>query len=205
MINKSTLFIVNDIASSLEQITATLPKHSIRVIRNEEEGKNEFLIAHAHKAIKEAYIAANETKYIILCGDSFGIASQNALLKVLEEPPKNIIFIIITVSKSSILPTITSRVEVKYQKTKKQLNEFELNLQKLELKDVYAYLKQNQRITKHEAKEVVESILYSVNKYKISLSEKELNSFGTAMKLLELNSRPISVLTTLLLNLMQKR
>ncbi len=205
MINKSTLFIVNDIITSLEQVTATLPKHSIRIIQDEEENKNEFLIAHAHKAIKEAYIATNETKYIILCGDSFGIASQNALLKILEEPPKNIIFLIITNSKNSILPTIISRVEVKYQKTKKQLKEFELNLQRLELKDVYKYLKENQRITKHEAKEVVESILYSINKYKITVSEKELNSLGTAMKLLELNSRPISILTTVLLNLMPKR
>jgi DNA polymerase-3 subunit delta' len=205
MINKSTLFIVNDSESSLEQISSTLPRHSVRVIKNEEEGKNEFLIAHAHKAIKEAYIATNETKYILLCGDSFGIPAQNALLKILEEPPKNIIFLIITTSKSGILPTILSRVEVKYQKTKKQPHEFELNLQKLELKDIYSYLKEHQRMSKHEAKETVESILYSVHKAKIQLTSKELNSFSTAMKLLELNSRPISVLTTLLLNLMQKR
>lgn len=205
MINKSTLFIVNNIENSLEQITATLPQHSIRVIRNEEEGKNEFLIAHAHKAIKEAYIATSETKYIVLCGDSFGIPAQNALLKVLEEPPRNIIFLIITISKSAILPTILSRVEVKYQKTKKQLNEFELNLQRLELKDVYAYLKEHQRISKNEAKEVVESILFSIHKYRIPVTKKELDSLTTAMKLLELNSRPISVLTTVLLNLMQKR
>jgi len=205
MINKSTLFIVNEIANSLEQITATLPKHSIRIIQNEEENKNEFLIAHAHKAIKEAYIATSETKYIILSGDSFGIPAQNALLKVLEEPPRNIIFIIITISKNSILPTILSRVEVKYQKTKKQLHEFELNLQKLELKDVYTYLKEHQRISKAEAKEVVESIMYSINKHRLPVTKKELDSLTIAMKLLELNSRPISVLTTVLLNLMQKR
>lgn len=205
MINKSTLFIVNDIEHALEQITTTLPRHSVRIIQNEEEGKTEFLLKESKRAIKEAYIANNETKYIFLCGDNFRVEAQNSLLKVLEEPPRNIIFVIITNSKSSILPTIISRVEVKYQKTKKQLQEFELNLQRLELKEVYAYLKEHQRISKAEAKEVVESILYSVNKYKIKLSEKELNSFSTAMKLLELNSRPIAVITTILLNLMQKR
>ena len=205
MITTSTLYIVNDIDASLTQITSTLPKHSIRVIRNEEEGKNEFQLLQAQKAIKEAYIADNETKYICLCGDSFRIEAQNSLLKVLEEPPKNIVFIIITISKNAILPTILSRVQVKYNKSKKIVEEFALNVQKLELKDIYKYLKENQRISKSEAKNVVESILYSINKKNVKLTQKELHSFSTAMKLLELNSRPLNVLTTLLLNIMVKR
>jgi len=205
MIRTSTLFIVNDIETSLEKISATLPKHSVRIIKNEEEGKNEFQLLQAQKAIKEAYIADNETKYIFLCGDSFRIEAQNSLLKVLEEPPKNIIFIIITLSKNAILPTILSRVQMKYNKTQKVVEEFTLNVQKLELKDIYGYLKEHQRISKQEAKTVVESILYSMNKNNIKLSQKELHSFSSAMKLLELNSRPINVLTTLLLNIMVKR
>jgi len=198
MINTSTLFIVNDIDKSLYEITATLPQHSVRIIRNEEEGKNEFQLLQAQKAIKEAYIADNETKYICLCGDNFRVEAQNSLLKVLEEPPKNIVFIIITLSKNSILPTILSRIQVKYTKTKKVVEEFCLNVQRLELKDIYKYLKENQRINKHDAKNVVESILFSINKYNIKLTQKELHSFSTAMKLLELNSRPLNVLTTLL-------
>jgi len=205
MINKSTLFIVNNIDATLEELSSKLPIHSARVIRNEEEGKNEFLIAEAKRALKEAYVATSDTKYIILCGDSFRVEAQNSLLKVLEEPPRNIIFILVTISKSSILPTILSRVEVKYQKTKKIVNDFALNLSKLELKDLYKYLKENQRISKSDAKEVVESIMYSVNKNNIRLNEKELHSFSSAMKLLELNSRPINVITTLLLNILSKQ
>lgn len=205
MIQTSTLFIVNDIEKSLEEISSTLPKHSIRIIKNEEEGKTEFQLLQAQKAIKEAYIADNETKYIFLCGDSFRIEAQNSLLKVLEEPPKNIIFIIITLSKNAILPTILSRVQMKYNKTQKVVEEFALNVQKLELKDIYGYLKEHQRISKQDAKIVVESILYSMNKNNVKLSQKELHSFSTAMKLLELNSRPLNVLTTLLLNIMVKR
>lgn len=205
MIRTSTLFIVNDIEKSFNEISSTLPKHSIRLIKNEEEGKNEFQLLQAQKAIKEAYIADNETKYIFLCGDSFRVEAQNSLLKVLEEPPKNIIFVIITISKNSILPTILSRVQMKYNKTKKIVEEFALNIQKLDLKDIYNYLKANQRISKNEAKSVVESIMFSINKNNIKLTQKELHSFGTAMKLLELNSRPLNVLTTLLLNIMVKR
>ena len=202
---KSTLFIVNNVENSLNEIVQTLPKHSVRVIQNEEDGKNEFLLLQAQKAIKESYIASSETKYILLCGDSFRVEAQNSILKILEEPPKNIIFLIITISKNAILPTVLSRVQVKYQKTKRSIPEFKLNLQKLELKEVYEFLKQNQRISKSESKDVVESILYSINKNKIKLNQKELHSFSTAMKLLELNSRPINVLTTLLLNMMNKR
>jgi len=205
MILTSTLYIVNDIDISLKEITSTLPLHSVRIIRNEEEGKNEFQLLQAQKAIKEAYIADNETKYIFLCGDNFRIEAQNSLLKVLEEPPKNIIFIIITLSKNSILPTILSRVQVKYIKTKKTIEEFVLNVKKLELKDIYSYLKENQRISKNDAKNIVESILLSIHKNNIQLTQKELESFSTAMKLLELNSRPLNVLTTLLLNIMVKK
>ena len=205
MIRTSTLFIVNDIETSLNEIISTLPKHSVRIIKNEEEGKNEFLLFHAQKAIKESYIADNETKYICLCGDSFRVEAQNSLLKVLEEPPRNIIFIIITISKNSILPTILSRVQVTYKRTKKTIQEFSLNIQKLELKDIYKYLKENQKISKGEAKSAVESILYSIHKRNMKLTQKELNSFSIAMKLLELNSRPLNVLTTLLLNIMVKR
>jgi len=205
MILTSTLYIVNDIDISLKEITSTLPLHSVRIIRNEEEGKNEFQLLQAQKAIKEAYIADNETKYIFLCGDNFRIEAQNSLLKVLEEPPKNIIFIIITLSKNSILPTILSRVQVKYIKTKKTIEEFALNVKKLELKDIYSYIKENQRISKNDAKNIVESILLSIHKNNIQLTQKELESFSTAMKLLELNSRPLNVLTTLLLNIMVKK
>jgi len=205
MILTSTLCIVNDIEISLKEITSTLPLHSVRIIRNEEEGKNEFQLLQAQKAIKEAYIADNETKYIFLCGDNFRVEAQNSLLKVLEEPPKNIIFIIITLSKNSILPTILSRVQVKYIKTKKTIEDFTLDVTRLELKDIYSYLKENQRISKSDAKNIVESILYSINKNNIQLTQKELESFSTAMKLLELNSRPLNVLTTLLLNIMVKK
>lgn len=205
MVTKSTLFIVNDIEQHIQALSKTLPLHSVRIIQNEEEGKSEFLLPHAQKAIKEAYISTNETKYIFLCADSFRVEAQNSLLKALEEPPTNIVFIIITTSKNSILPTILSRLQVKYLKTKKNITATTLDIKKLELKDVYEFLKQNQRISKPQAKELIESILYKIHKENIKLSSKELESFSRAMKLLELNSRPIIVISTLLLNILIKK
>ena len=157
MITSSTILIVSNINNTLEQLVPTLPKHNTRIIRNIEEGKNEFLITHAQKAIKEAYLATSDIKYILLCGSTLRIEAQNSLLKVLEEPPKNIVFIIITQSKSAILPTIFSRVPHKIMKEKKEIQEASLDLQKLDLKHIYEFLKANQRISKNDGKELIES------------------------------------------------
>ena len=198
-IDNSCILIVNDIESSLNQLLKNYSSHSIRVIKNEE--KDEFLLIQATQAIKEAYIASNEKKYIFLCGTIFRKEAQNSLLKVLEEPPRNIVFIIITNSKSSILPTIYSRIPYKYLKTSVLRNELLLDLNKLDLKDIYNFLKENQKISKNDAKEIVELILLKVNELNLELSKKELELFSKAIKLLDLNSRPLNVLTTLLLSL----
>jgi len=50
-------------------------------------------------------------KVIIIEGaDRMGEASKNALLKIIEEPPPHVYFILITTRKNKIIPTILSRV-----------------------------------------------------------------------------------------------
>ena len=202
-IDHSCILIVNDIESTLCELIPKYPLHSTRIIKNEE--KDEFQIAQATQAIKEAYIASNEIKYIFLCGSTFRKEAQNSLLKVLEEPPRNVVFVIITNSKTSMLPTIYSRIPYKYLKKSVLKNESSLNINKLDLKDIYNFLKENQKISKNEAKDIVESILLKVNSQQIKLSAKELDFFSKSIKLLELNSRPINVLTTLLLFLANQK
>ena len=202
-IDYSTILIVNDIETTLSELLPNYPAHSTRIIKNEE--KEEFLLLQATQAIKEAYIATSEKKYIFLCGTTFRKEAQNSLLKILEEPPKNVVFIIITNSKSSLLPTIYSRLAYKYLKKSILKKESILDLNKLDLKDIYNFLKENQKISKNEAKEIVESILIKVNKQKIRLSHKELDFFSKSIKLLELNSRPINILTTLLLSIANQK
>ena len=202
-IDYSTILIVNDIEATLAELLPNYPIHSTRIIKNEE--KEEFLLVQATQAIKEAYIATSEKKYIFLCGSTFRKEAQNSLLKILEEPPKNVVFIIITNSKSSLLPTIYSRLPYKYLKKSVLKNESILDINKLDLKDIYNFLKDNQKISKQEAKDIVESILIKVNNQRIKLSHKELDFFSKSIKLLELNSRPINVLTTLLLSMANQK
>ncbi|MEA3316309.1 MAG: DNA polymerase III subunit delta' [Campylobacterota bacterium] len=204
MYKYSTLFIVNNIDNCIKEITSKLPLNSFRVIKNEENGKNDFLLSQSHKAIKESYIASSEPKYIILAGNFFRVEAQSALLKSLEEPPLNIIFILITTSKSSILPTILSRVQIRYNRIKEDNIKLELPINNLSLKDSYNFIKKNQRVSKDESKKIIKAILYDINRYNIQLTQKELKLFSNSMKLLELNSKPINVLTTILLSIILK-
>ncbi|PZP12843.1 MAG: DNA polymerase III subunit delta' [Aliarcobacter butzleri] len=202
-IENSSILIVNNIEETLNLMLPKYPLHSVRVIKNEE--KEEFLIAQANETIKEAFIATSEKKYLFLCGSTFRKEAQNALLKILEEPPRNIVFILITNSKTSLLPTIYSRLPYKYLKKSEQKIESSLDLNRLDLKDIYTFLQENQKISKQEAKDIVESLLLKANNQKIKLSQKKLDFFSKAIKLLELNSKPINVLTTLLLHLSNQK
>ncbi|EKI0786693.1 DNA polymerase III subunit delta', partial [Campylobacter jejuni] len=62
--------------------------------------QNEFLLDDARAVEKESYIAETEEKIIVLMADSYRIEAQNFLLKLLEEPPKNIKFLIVVPSKN---------------------------------------------------------------------------------------------------------
>ncbi|WP_258237395.1 DNA polymerase III subunit delta' [Arcobacter sp. AHV-9/2010] len=201
-LQRSSILVVNNIDSALEKILPFYPSHFTRVIKNSE--KNEFQIVDAQNAIKEAYIATNETKYIFLCGATFRSEAQNALLKVLEEPPLNIVFIILVESKSSILPTIHSRLLYKNLKQSVLEEDIDLDLKYLDLKTLYNFIKENQRVSKDEAIKLVGKLVLKINRDKISLNEEELESFSKAITLLNLNSRPAPILAYLLLTILEK-
>lgn len=62
---------------------------------------------------EKAHLAPNEGErkiFILENIGAFNVQSQNALLKILEEPPKNVFFILTATSKNTVLPTVLSRV-----------------------------------------------------------------------------------------------
>ena len=64
------------------------------------------------QARSDVFIRPNEGRkkvYLIPRGQDLGAASQNALLKILEEPPDYAVFLILTTSAEKLLPTIRSR------------------------------------------------------------------------------------------------
>lgn len=77
-----------------------------------EDGKKNIAVAQIRQLKTDAYIKphmAHSKVFIIDYADTLNEQSQNALLKVLEEPPGNTVFILIAESKASLLDTIISR------------------------------------------------------------------------------------------------
>ncbi len=63
--------------------------------------------------VDEAYLATNEADFkvfILEDADEYNVQSHNALLKVIEEPPSHVRFILTASSSGAILPTVRSRV-----------------------------------------------------------------------------------------------
>ena len=166
--------------------------------------KDDFLIDDARHAIREAYIAEAKVKTIVLAGKTFNEASQNALLKVLEEPPRNIDFILIAESKSSLLPTVRSRLPLVSKGKKKVPLALELSLKKLELSSLFDFVKEHERTPKHEAKELIEALYNKAMQEEIMLNSAQLKSFETAYKLIGLNARLNSVLSMLLMKFIRR-
>ena len=66
---------------------------------------------------EDVFVLPNESDYkIYLFPQDLGVEGQNALLKILEEPPKYGIFLLLTDNPEKILPTVRSRcTELKMQ------------------------------------------------------------------------------------------
>lgn len=63
--------------------------------------------------VSEAYLATNEADFkvfILEDADEYNPPSQNALLKIIEEPPRGVRFVLTASSQGAILPTVRSRV-----------------------------------------------------------------------------------------------
>lgn len=73
---------------------------------------NSFHVDTVRNIIIDAYVQPNEADYkiyILANAHCMNQNAQNALLKILEEPPKYVVFILTTNSKSALLSTVLSR------------------------------------------------------------------------------------------------
>jgi len=159
-----------------------------------------FKIEHAKAVTAEAYISEIETKYIVMAALEFTAVAQNALLKLLEEPPRHIEFIIITPTKSNLLPTVRSRLPIlKVQHSHSDVV-VSISLARLDYAEVFTFLKEHARVSKNDAKALVEALFHRATvEEKLILSQKQLENFDMAYRLLDLNARPQTVLSMLLM------
>lgn len=78
-------------------------------------GAKGIKVDHVRDIISKAYIIPNEAEvkvFVILGADTMSEAAQNALLKIIEEPPQFTRFILVCGAASQMLPTVLSRCAV---------------------------------------------------------------------------------------------
>ncbi len=168
--------------------------------------KVSFTIADAKVVIEKAYMASDEITIIILVAPKFSTDVQNKLLKILEEPPKNKEFILLTESKSAILPTIKSRLPVIVLSEEKEEEVLGLELGQLSLFTVYEFIQTHKRTDAKAMKHLVERISKeAIRSQGYDLDEKTLALFSNAFIALDVGSPPQFVLNTLLLKLLARK
>jgi DNA polymerase-3 subunit delta' len=165
-----------------------------------------FLVEDAKLAIEKAYMASEETTIIILAAKTFSPIVQHKLLKVIEEPPKNKEFILLTPSKSTILDTIKSRLPVSVLSEEKEVESLGLEMAQLSLAAIYEFIQAHKRTDAKSMKQLVERISKeAIKSGSYNLDEKTLTLFSNAFLALDVGSPPQFVLTTLLLKLLARK
>ena len=76
------------------------------------ETPNSFKVETVREIRSDAYVVANEAPrkvYILENAHNMSAQAQNALLKILEEPPEAVCFMLLTPDRNAFLPTVLSR------------------------------------------------------------------------------------------------
>ncbi len=199
----SQIIISGDFASVIEELRdlASDGERFETIIK-----EDRFLLEDAALAIEKAYLASAEKIVIVMAAKVFPTITQNKLLKIIEEPPPNKEFIIINPSKSSILPTIRSRLPVVTRDDRTEYERPELDLDDLDIRSVYDFVQKNIRVDAGKAKEDLEYIVTeAIRSGQYDLDEKSLDMFQNSMKALNVGSPPSFVLTGVLLKLLARK
>lgn len=114
-----------------------------------EDKKKTLSVDIIRKMSEDAYLLSNEAAekiYIIAKGEAMQDYAQNALLKILEEPPRNVYFIILCTTKAVLLPTVLSRTAVFEVTEKSSTDENDFSQESIEIVDsiLRALVKKNE-------------------------------------------------------------
>jgi DNA polymerase-3 subunit delta' len=202
-----TEFIVEIISSNMKEKLD--PKDGMQApvgVQRIATEKESIRLVDAQTAIEKAYMSSVETTVIVLAAKSFTKEVQNKLLKVIEEPPEHKVFILITASKSSILPTIKSRIPIVILNEERIEENLGLDLKQLSLDTVYKFIQSHKRTDAKTMKRIVERISNeAINSQSYDLDEKTLSLFSSAYIALDVGSPASFVLNTLLLKLLARK
>ncbi|TQR60601.1 DNA polymerase III subunit delta' [Campylobacter troglodytis] len=198
----SKILITGDFESIKEQMIKDFGKNNLRFIP-----KNpavDFLMDDARAVGKESYIAEQSEKIIIIMANAFRVEAQNFLLKLFEEPPKNVKFLIVCPSKNLLLPTVRSRFICEILNKKKTRSPLAIDLVGLDYKKMLEFLQENETLDKITLQEMIANFALQSSKTH-ALNERDLEFFYKAYELARLNGKASVILATLLLNLYESK
>ncbi|MDR0664720.1 MAG: hypothetical protein LBF86_04265 [Helicobacteraceae bacterium] len=171
-----------------------------------EAQKEEFSVAEARELIGAAYISSDREKFLIACAIGYNASAQNALLKLLEEPPRNITIYLLATQKSVFLPTVRSRLPLYAIAAPKAPSERLIDFAKLDLRAVYEFIKDNGRLERDRAKRFIEAAFNRFAALKVKrapLRKRTLKAFERGFKMTALNSNAINAILPILLLLLE--
>lgn len=138
---QSLLIVSKDKKNSLKHAMSVCLKNKIENIDINTESFEKIIgiedIRNMQKRLFLKPIKSDVKSVIIDASLGLTVEAQNALLKVLEEPPANTIIIVIAISKDFLLPTILSRCKIiALKETLTQLSDKEISLYQNALDDL---------------------------------------------------------------------
>ncbi|MDR2638853.1 MAG: hypothetical protein LBC09_03330 [Helicobacteraceae bacterium] len=175
-----------------------------RVVFNAQ--KEEFSIAEARELIAEAYISADREKFLIASAIGYNASAQNALLKLLEEPPRNITIYLLAAKKSVFLPTVRSRLPIYAINAPKAPSENLIDFKRLDLAAIYEFAKASGKLERDRAKRLVqEAFEYcaTLKPAKPLLKKRALEAIERGYKMIALNSTAINAILPILLLILE--
>ncbi len=114
-------------------------------IMNPDNQQAGIFTQESSEIIKKLNFKPYEAEYkvmIIWMPDKMNITASNKLLKILEEPPVNTIFILITENTDKILTTIQSRTQI-------------INIPKINNRDMYISIKEKYNFAEEKLQEII--------------------------------------------------
>lgn len=154
-----------DIIADIDALISTISKTVSKTERLVYE-YDKFLIKDAeHVFSKHVHkVGEDEAQFIVIAFNSTNLESQNSILKILEEPPRNTYFFLIVPNKKIILPTVLSRAqlfeytkEVEISKETKKFIDASYAQRQDVVKKILDEVK-NEKKTKQEVIEFIEEI-----------------------------------------------
>ncbi len=166
-----------------------------------------FRIEDAKMAIEKAYITSEVGVVIILAAHEYSEAVQNKLLKIIEEPPSGVHFIVLVASKATLLPTIRSRLPLLSYHKVREAELFELDMRAIDLASVYEFVQKYKLLTdKATAKNLAQKMMAeAILCGSFQLDGKSLRLFGDAFRAIDVGTRPSFVFATLLMKLLARK